>query len=167
MNWRSTPRNLPVDPLSGRRSGQGRRYLGPTLRYFPSKGSGASLTLLDRVNYQTYFPRPPPRIPPTPTARTWRACSSETFRSQTVTRAVRPPGQQCRSRRTVVDVYAEVVSTAAVIDAERDRGAAPRCRPMNWPQLNLMNERTLFASFFGEQPSRCRKARVLDTLASG
>lgn len=44
-------------------------------------------------------------------------------------------------------------------------GAAPRTLPAHElaTALNLMNERTLFASFAGEQPS-VPEARVLDTL---
>lgn len=55
--------------------------------------------------------------------------------------------------------------SAAGIDGERDRGAAPRSLPSLElaTALNLMNERTLFASFTAEQPS-VPEARVLDTL---
>jgi hypothetical protein len=54
---------------------------------------------------------------------------------------------------------------AAGIDAERDRGAAPRTLPSEQlaTALNLMNERTLFASFAAEEPF-VPEAGVLDTL---
>lgn len=58
-----------------------------------------------------------------------------------------------------------IAYTAAVIEAERERGAAPESLPALElaTALNLMNERTLFASFAAEQPS-IPEARVLDTL---
>lgn len=58
-----------------------------------------------------------------------------------------------------------ITHTAAVIEAERARGAAPDTLPAQElaTALNLMNERALFASFAGEQPS-VPEARVLDTL---
>ncbi len=58
-----------------------------------------------------------------------------------------------------------IAYTAAVIEAERERGAAPKTLPALElaTALNLMNERTLSASFAAEQPS-IPEARVLDTL---
>jgi hypothetical protein len=55
--------------------------------------------------------------------------------------------------------------SASVIEAERERGAAPDTLPALElaTALNLMNERALFASFVGEQPS-VPEAHVLDTL---
>ncbi len=58
-----------------------------------------------------------------------------------------------------------ITYTASVIDAERERGAAPDTLPSEElaTALNLMNERTLFAAFVGEQPC-VPEAHVLDTL---
>jgi len=58
-----------------------------------------------------------------------------------------------------------IAYTADVIQSERERGAAPDSLPAAElaTALNLMNERTLFASFAAEQPS-VPEARVLDTL---
>lgn len=58
-----------------------------------------------------------------------------------------------------------IAFSAAGIEAERERGAAPRTLPSQElaTALNLMNERALFASFTAEQPS-VPEARVLDTL---
>jgi TetR/AcrR family transcriptional regulator, ethionamide resistance regulator len=58
-----------------------------------------------------------------------------------------------------------ITHTAAVIEAERARGAAPDTLPAQElaTALNLMNERALFASFAAEQPS-VPEAQVLDTL---
>ncbi|MFV0493771.1 TetR/AcrR family transcriptional regulator [Mycobacterium sp.] len=58
-----------------------------------------------------------------------------------------------------------IAFTAAQIDAERELGAAPNTLPSHdlATALNLMNERTLFASFAGEQ-ARVPEEHVLDTL---
>ncbi|AGB26391.1 transcriptional regulator [Mycobacterium sp. JS623] len=55
--------------------------------------------------------------------------------------------------------------TAAVITAERVRGAAPESVPAQdlAAALNLMNERTMFASYTGQKPSIVEDA-ALDTL---
>jgi hypothetical protein len=56
--------------------------------------------------------------------------------------------------------------TAATIEAERSRGAAPETLPAEElaTALNLMNERVLTASFGAEEPS-VPLARAVDTLA--
>ena len=58
-----------------------------------------------------------------------------------------------------------IVFSASVIEAERERGAAPTNLPALElaTALNLLNERALFASFVGDQPC-VPEARVLDTL---
>ena len=55
--------------------------------------------------------------------------------------------------------------TAAVITAERARGAAPDLVPAQdlATALNLMNERAMFASYTGQKPSIAEEA-ALDTL---
>jgi AcrR family transcriptional regulator len=55
--------------------------------------------------------------------------------------------------------------TAAVITAERARGAAPDTVPAQdlAAALNLMNERTMFASYMAQKPSIAEEA-ALDTL---
>jgi AcrR family transcriptional regulator len=55
--------------------------------------------------------------------------------------------------------------TAAVITAERARGAAPETVPAQdlAAALNLMNEQTMFASYTGQKPSIAEDA-ALDTL---
>jgi len=55
--------------------------------------------------------------------------------------------------------------TAAVISAERARGAAPETVPAQdlAAALNLMNERTMFASYTGQKPAISEDA-ALDTL---
>ena len=56
--------------------------------------------------------------------------------------------------------------TAAIITAERTRGAAPETVPAQdlAAALNLMNERTMFASYTSQKPSIAEDA-ALDTLA--
>lgn len=58
-----------------------------------------------------------------------------------------------------------ITFSATKIDDERDRGAAPHTLPSHElaTVLNLMNERSLFASFAGEEPS-VPEAQVLDAL---
>ena len=55
--------------------------------------------------------------------------------------------------------------TAALIDAERQRGAAPDIIPATdlATSLNLMNERTMIAALSGEQPA-VEHGKVVDTL---
>ena len=55
--------------------------------------------------------------------------------------------------------------TAAVITAERARGAAPETLPAQnlAAALNLMNERAMIASYTGQKPSIAEDA-ALDTL---
>jgi TetR/AcrR family transcriptional regulator, ethionamide resistance regulator len=74
------------------------------------------------------------------------------------------------SNTEVRDVFATFMQkwidfTAATIDAERKRGAAPNTLPAKdiATALNLMNERTLLASFAGERPG-VPTDRVLDTI---
>jgi AcrR family transcriptional regulator len=58
-----------------------------------------------------------------------------------------------------------ITFTASAIEAERDRGTAPNTLPAQElaTALTLMNERMMFASFGGQQPS-VPEAHVLDTL---
>ncbi len=58
-----------------------------------------------------------------------------------------------------------IAHTASIIEAERERGAAPETLPAQElaTALNLMNERALSASFLAEEPS-VPEANVLDTL---
>lgn len=58
-----------------------------------------------------------------------------------------------------------IQQTAAMITAERDRGAAPRTIPALdlATSLNQMNERTMMAALIAEEPSVAHD-RVVDTL---
>ncbi|HET9874446.1 MAG TPA: TetR/AcrR family transcriptional regulator [Mycobacterium sp.] len=59
-----------------------------------------------------------------------------------------------------------IEQTAAIITAERDRGAAPRTIPAQdlATALNQMNERTMMATLAGDQPTVAH-SRLVDTLS--
>jgi TetR/AcrR family transcriptional regulator, ethionamide resistance regulator len=92
----------------------------------------------------------------------------ETFGSnKAVTRASMAARDASAELRELWSTFMQkwIAFSAAEIDAARERGTAPDTLPSQElaTALNLMNERTLFASFTGEQPS-VPEARVLDTL---
>lgn len=140
--------------------------------YFPSK-EAVLLTLLDRVVNQADMALQTLAENPADTDREnmWRTGINVFFETFGSHKAVTRAGQAARATSVeVAELWSTfmqkwIAYTAAVIDAERDRGAAPRALPAHElaTALNLMNERTLFASFAGEQPS-VPEARVLDTL---
>lgn len=104
-------------------------------------------------------------------AGVWRAINAlfETFGAH---RAVTLAGSAARTtNREVNTMWSAFMRkwidyTAASIQAERDRGAAPDTLPaMDLAvSLNLMNERTMFAAFAAEEPS-VPAGRMADTLA--
>jgi AcrR family transcriptional regulator len=92
----------------------------------------------------------------------------ETFRSHKgVTRASWAARESSAEVRQLWSIFMQkwITHTAAVIEVERARGAAPETLPAGdlATALNLMNERALFASFANEPPS-VPEARVLETL---
>lgn len=92
----------------------------------------------------------------------------ETFGShKAVTRAAQGARATSSELRELWATFMQkwITYSAGAIEAERDRGAAPRTLPCEElaTALNLMNERTLFASFAAEKPS-IPEDRVLDTL---
>jgi len=139
--------------------------------YFPSK-EAVLLTLLERVVTEAdtalegLIENPP--VERDTMCRTGINVFFETFGSH---KAVTQAGQATRGTsaevRELWSTFMQkwIAYTAAVIEAERERGAAPDTLPALELAiaLNLMNERTLFASFAAEQPS-VPEARVLDTL---
>ncbi len=139
--------------------------------YFPSK-EAVLLTLLDRVvNEADSALESLSAEPDTDRDRMWRTGINvffETFGShKAVTRAGQAARDTSAEGRELWSTFMQkwIVHTAAVIEAERERGAAPDTLPALElaTALNLMNERTLFAAFAAEQPS-VPEARVLDTL---
>jgi TetR/AcrR family transcriptional regulator, ethionamide resistance regulator len=139
--------------------------------YFPSK-EAVLLTLLDRVvNEADTALETLIKEPDADRDNMWRTGINVFFETFGSHKAVTRAGQAARGTsaevRELWSAFMEkwIAYTAAVIDTERERGAAPDTLPAQElaTALNLMNERTLFASFAAEQPS-VPEARVLDTL---
>jgi AcrR family transcriptional regulator len=139
--------------------------------YFPSK-EAVLLTLLDRVvNEADTALEALIEEPDADRDNMWRTGINVFFETFGSHKAVTRAGQAARNTSAEV---AELWSTfmqkwiayaAAGIDAERERGVAPVTLPAQElaTALNLMNERTLSASFLAEEPS-VPEARVVDTL---
>ncbi|MDD4867187.1 MAG: TetR/AcrR family transcriptional regulator [Mycobacterium sp.] len=144
----------------------------PTFYFYFSSKEAVLLTLLDRViNEADSALATLTGEPDGDRDRMWRTGINVFFETFGSHKAVTRAGQAARNTSAEIrELWSSFVQkwityTAAVIEAERDRGAAPRNLPA--PELatalNLMNERILFASFTAEQPS-VPEARVLDTL---
>lgn len=139
--------------------------------YFPSK-EAVLLTLLDRVvkKADTALQGLSDKLAEDGDNR-WRtgvAVFFETFGAhKAVTRASMAARDTSPEIRELWSTFMQkwITFTALGIEAERDRGAAPRTLPSDQlaTALNLMNERTLFASFAAEAPS-VPEENVLDTL---
>ncbi|GHF52681.1 AcrR family transcriptional regulator [Amycolatopsis bartoniae] len=160
-------RDISIDELA-----RGAGISRPTF-YFYFRGKDAVLlALLDRVAEEA--DRASSRVLDEPNedkAQAWRGCINafyETFRAH---RAValalaeaRPANAEVRELWSkVMDRWVE--RTAASIEAERERGAAPPGRPARdiATALNLMNERMLHATFAAEEPT-VAEADVVDVL---
>lgn len=139
--------------------------------YFPSK-EAVLLTLLDRVvnEADSALQALADRLE-TGRDEMWRTGINvfvQTFGSH---RAVIRGGQGVRAinaeARQLWSAFMQkwIAHTASIIEAERERGAAPETLPALElaTALNLMNERALSASFLAEEPS-VPEANVLDTL---
>jgi TetR/AcrR family transcriptional regulator, ethionamide resistance regulator len=111
------------------------------------------------------------RLPADP-RRVWRAGIKAFFVAFDSHRAVARAGAEAVASsaeiRAVWSGFMQkwINQTAALISAERARGAAPETIPALdlATSLNQMNERTMMAAFSGEQPA-VDHARVVDTLA--
>lgn len=140
--------------------------------YFPSK-EAVLLTLLDRVLTEADSALQALAERPTDSARDamWRTGINVFFETFGAHRAVIRGGQGVRSINSQVSelwsrsMQKWIAYTASVIEAERERGAAPTTLPALdlATALNLMNERALAASFLAEDPC-VPEASVLDTL---
>ncbi len=140
--------------------------------YFPSK-EAVLLTLMDRVVNEADTALETLAENPDDADRDnmWRTGINVFFETFGSHKAVTRAGQAARATsaevRELWSTFMQkwITYTAAAIDAERDRGAAPVTLPAQElaTVLNLMNERTLFAAFAAEQPC-VPEARVLDTL---
>jgi AcrR family transcriptional regulator len=143
--------------------------------YFPSK-EAVLLTLLDRVvtEADTALDRLIANLAgnlDTDRDNMWRTGLNvffETFGSHKgVTRAGWAARDTSAEVRDLWSTFMQkwITHTAAVIEAERARGAAPDTLPAGElaTALNLMNERVLFASFANEEPC-VPESRVLEAL---
>ncbi len=139
--------------------------------YFASKDA-VLLTLLDRVVAEAdtrAFEVPRPSAPD-PAGR-WREAIEAFFVSFRAHRAVAVAAAQARATNPeVARLWSQVTEnwvrrTEEAILVERSRGAAPSGLPARElaVALNMMNERVMYASFAGEQPS-VPEAAVVDTL---
>nr|WP_307857297.1 TetR/AcrR family transcriptional regulator [Mycobacterium sp. SM1] len=146
--------------------------------YFPSK-EAVLLTLLDRVvtEADAALARLIANPAGDPAARhrsrdtIWRTGINVFFQTFGAHKGVTRAGWAARDANAEVRqlwstfMQKWIAHTAAVIEAERARGAAPHTVAAEElaTALNLMNERALFASFACEQPC-IPESRVLDTL---
>jgi len=144
----------------------------PTFYFYFASKEATLLTLLDRViNEADSALQALSTAPDGDRDRMWRTGINVFFEAFGAHKAVTRAGAAAKSGnadvRELWSAFMQkwIAYTAEVIEAERERGAAPDTLPAVElaTALNLMNERTLFASFAAEQPS-VPEARVLDTL---
>jgi AcrR family transcriptional regulator len=160
-------REISIDGLA-----RGAGISRPTFYFYFRSKDAVLLALLDRVVEEA--DRAALNVlarPPEDAAQSWRGCINafyETFRAH---RAVAVACADARTTNAEVrELWSKVMGnwverTAAAIEAERERGAAPAGRPARdiATALNLMNERMLYATFAGEEPT-VAEADVVDVL---
>ncbi|HME47628.1 TetR/AcrR family transcriptional regulator [Mycobacterium sp.] len=139
--------------------------------YFPSKDA-VMLTLLDRVAHEvdSEIGELQERLRADP-VRGWRVAINGFFEAFGTRRWVTRAGAAAmRTQPEVRQIWLSLMQkwidqTAALITAERKRGAAPETIPAKdlAISLNLMNERAMLAAFAGEQPA-VEHDRVVDAL---
>ena len=139
--------------------------------YFPSKDA-VLLTLLERVTVEadSAVEGLAEKLPDDPVGVVRAVISAffEVFGShRAVTLAGAAAGATNAEMRELWSASMQkwIANMAALITAERDRGAAPDTIPAEdlAISLNLMNERTMLAAFAAEQPAVIHD-RVVDTL---
>lgn len=139
--------------------------------YFPSKDA-VLLTLVERVILEAdKAAEALADTVPDDHRQAWRTAINVFFEAFVRHKGVTRAGHAARATnpeiRELLATFMQkwIDGTAASIEAERDRGAAPATLPAHdlATALNLMNERALFASFSGERPA-IPKEQVLDTL---
>ncbi|HEX2285023.1 MAG TPA: TetR/AcrR family transcriptional regulator [Mycobacterium sp.] len=139
--------------------------------YFPSKDA-VLLTLIERVVVEADT-ESEGLVDTLPDDRyeAWRTAINVFFEAFVKHKGVTRAGHAARATnpeiRQLLATFMQkwIDNTAATIEAERARGAAPTTLPAQdlATALNLMNERALFASFSDEKPAIPRE-QVLDTL---
>lgn len=139
--------------------------------YFPSKDA-VLLTLFERVIVEADSALEGMLTnPPADVKALWRNGINlfvETFGSQ---RALSLAADAARTNKDLRELWSRFMQKwvgriAAVIEAERGRGAAPVTLPAHdlSAALNLLNEKVMLTSFAGERPS-VPNQQLLDTLA--
>ncbi|MGH3532240.1 MAG: TetR/AcrR family transcriptional regulator [Mycobacterium sp.] len=139
--------------------------------YFPSKDA-VLLTLFERVIVEADSALEGMLTnPPADVKALWRKGINlfvETFGSH---RAVSLAADAARTNKELRELWSRFMQKwvgriAAVIEAERARGAAPMTLPAQdlSAALNLLNEKVMLTSFAGERPS-VPNQQLLDTLA--
>jgi TetR/AcrR family transcriptional regulator, ethionamide resistance regulator len=144
----------------------------PTFYFYFSSKDAVLLALFEQVitEADSVFERHAAN-PPTDRYEAWRSGINVFFETFVKHKGVTRAAHEVRASNSAVrDLLATFMtkwidSTAATIEAERAQGTAPTTMPAHdlATALNLMNERTLFASFAEEQPS-IATAQLLDTL---
>jgi AcrR family transcriptional regulator len=145
----------------------------PTFYFYFKSKDAVLLSLLEPMIAQadSEFDGAVGRLPADP-RRVWRSGIKAFFAAFDSHRAIARAGTEALATsaefRAVWNGYMQkwIDQTAAMITAERDRGAAPHTIPAAdlATSLNQMNERTMMAALAGEQPAVAHD-HVVDTLA--
>lgn len=138
--------------------------------YFPSK-EAVLRTLFERVIVAADAVMITAESPSADPVQSWRDGIYTFFESFRAHQAVALAGLAARATNAEIgELWSQfmqkwVAHIALVIEAERARGAAPVTIPAHElsAALNLMNERTMFATFAGEKPALAEDTS-LDTL---
>jgi AcrR family transcriptional regulator len=145
----------------------------PTFYFYFKSKDAVLLSLLEPMIAQadSEFDGAVQRLPADP-RRVWRSGIKAFFTAFGSHHAIARAGTEALAAspdfRAMWNGYMQkwIEQTAAMITAERDRGAAPDTVPALElaTSLNQMNERTMMATLAGEQPAVAH-GRVVDTLA--
>jgi len=160
----------PLSAISIDELAKGAGISRPTFYFYFSSKEAVLLSLLDRVvaeaDEAAFGNMELPTGDPT---ELWRAGINAFFTIFGEHRAVAVAAAQAGGSE-VSELWARMMAkwvrhTELIIDAERERGAAPPGLPAHdlAVTLNLMNARVMGAAFAGEQPS-VAESKVVDTL---
>jgi AcrR family transcriptional regulator len=138
--------------------------------YFPSK-EAVLLSLFERVIVEADSALEALTAnPPAEAKALWRQGINVFVRTFGAHRAVSLAAERSRTNDEICELWSTfmqkwVAHSAAIIDVERARGAAPDTLPSQElsTALNLLNEKVMLTSFAAEVPSLAGE-RVLDTL---
>ncbi|HWN33980.1 MAG TPA: TetR/AcrR family transcriptional regulator [Pseudonocardia sp.] len=162
----------PLSDISIDELARGAGLSRPTFYFYFSSKDAVLLSLLDRVVAEAdeaAFGNL--ELPTGNPVEMWRAGINAFFTIFGEHRAVAAAAAQVKSGRSEVsELWARMMAkwvrhTELIIEAERERGAAPSGIPAHdlAVTLNLMNERVMHTAFVGEQPA-VAESKVVDTL---